>query len=108
MIKQQYTQPSPKFLLFLASAGLFTFIGGCTVREQFFGCDGVSENAVADEFIMTPTSLQFQSVTYRFTEERMTSRIYTDKESGERIEFNTANGLLQRQLSQWRCKRIEL
>ena len=107
MIKQQYTQPSPKFLLFLTSAVLFTFIGGCTVREQFFGCDGISENAVADEFIMTPTSLRFQSV-YRFTEERMTSRIYTDKESGQRIEFNTANGLLQRQLSQWRCKRIEL
>ena len=108
MIKQQHTQPKPEFLLLLASAGLLTFVGACTVREQFFGCDGISENAMADEFVMTPTSLRFQSITYRFTEERMTSRIYTDKESGQRIEFNTANGLLQRQLSQWRCKRIEL
>jgi hypothetical protein len=90
------------------SASLTTFLGACAVREQSFGCEGVSENTSADEFVMTPTSLRFQSITYRFTEERKTSRIYTHKESGERIEFNTANGLLQRQSSQWRCKRIEL
>ena len=80
---------------------------GCAVREQFFGCEGHSQGTGPDEFVMTPTSLRFQSVVYGFTEERTTHRVYADRVTDQSIVFYPASGLLQRGESQWICKRIE-
>jgi hypothetical protein len=90
----------------LLTAAVFTTLSGCAVREQAFGCEGLAGATASDEFVMTPTSLRFQSVSYRFTEERSSLRIYTHPESGRNIQFNPASGLLEQESFQWQCKRI--
>jgi hypothetical protein len=95
--------PKIALLIILALA-----LNGCTVREQAFGCEGLTAETQTDEFVMTPTSLRFQSVTYSFTEERNSLRIYTQRKTGSQIEFNPASGLLERGTSKWQCKRIGL
>jgi len=98
----------PQFLLLGSFIGLAFMLNACAVREQSFGCEGVTDGTSSDEFLMTPTNLRFQSQDYRFSEERQASRIYIHQDTGQRLEFNTATGILQRESSQWRCKRIEL
>jgi hypothetical protein len=97
------------FLPNIALLAIIAFtISGCTVREQAFGCEGLTAETQTDEFVMTPTSLRFQSVTYGFTEERNSLRIYTQRKTGSQIEFNPASGLLEQGTSKWQCKRIGL
>jgi hypothetical protein len=98
--------PRIRFCLILLLSGIG--LGGCAVREQAFDCQGQTAGAPPEEFLMTPTSLRFQSNVYFFTEERVSLRIYTDKESGRTVEFNPSSGLLKLDFAQWVCKRIEL
>jgi len=97
--------PRIRFCLILLLSGIG--LGGCAVREQAFDCKGQTAGAPPEEFLMTPTSLRFQSNVYFFTEERVNLRIYADKVSGRTVEFNPSSGLLKLDSDQWVCKRIK-
>ena len=97
--------PRLRFCLILLLSGIG--LGGCAVREQAFDCKGQTAGAPPEEFLMTPTSLRFQSNVYFFTEERVNLRIYADKVSGRTVEFNPSSGLLKLDSAQWVCKRIK-
>jgi len=92
----------------IALIAMLVSLTGCAVREQAFGCKGLTSDAQSDEFVMTPTSLRFQSVTYSFTAEQNALRIYTQRETGREIEVKPSSGVLERGLSQWQCQRIGL
>ena len=97
--------PRLRFCLILLLSGIG--LGGCAVREQAFDCKGQTAGAPPEEFLMTPTSLRFQSNVYFFTEERVNLRIYADKVSSRTVEFNPSSGLLKLDSDQWVCKRIK-
>ncbi len=97
-----------KRLLSGAGALIITLSNGCAVREHSYDCINVANSEISDELVVTPTSLRFQSVTYRFREERGALRIYDQSETSQRIEFNAASGRLQTSQSLWQCKRYTL
>ncbi len=94
--------------LFGTSVLVMILSSGCAVREHAYDCMNVANKEISDELVITPTSLRFQSVTYRFREERGALRIYDQSETSQRIEFNAASGRLQTSQSLWQCKRYTL
>ncbi len=94
--------------LFGASALMMILSNGCAVREHAYDCINVTNKEISDELLITPTSLRFQSITYRFREERGALRIYDQSETNQRVEFNAASGRLQTSQSLWQCKRYTL
>ncbi len=97
-----------KPLLSGAGALIIILSNGCAVREHAYDCINVANKEISDEMVITPTSLRFQSVTYRFREERGALRIYDQSETHQRVEFNAASGRLQTSQSLWQCKRYTL
>lgn len=91
----------------LLSAAFWISLSACAVREQAFNCNGLTAGAHSDEFLITPTSLRFQSKEYSFVEERLTLRVYTSHESGQTLEFEPLTGTLRKGSDAWACKRIQ-
>ena len=88
--------------------GLVLMLNGCAVREHAFDCTNLAQRELSDELVMTPTTLKFQSKTYRFREEQGAVRIYEDVSEQKRIEFNVASGVLLVNPDTWQCKKFVL
>ena len=88
--------------------GLVLMLNGCAVREHAFDCTNLAQRELSDELVMTPTTLKFQSKTYRFREEQGAVRIYEDVSEQKQIEFNVASGVLSVNPDTWQCKKFVL